>query len=263
MSSGEPLTTIPALFPNGAAIVFGGSGGIGQAAANALAAAGSPVALVYHSEPEAARQAAEAIRAKGGRATVHKADVTSAAEISSAVEEAAVAHGRLHTIVFAAGPHVEQMPLADVTPELWRRSIDTETHGLFHVFKSTVKRMRDWGGGSYLHLGSAGELWWPERDGLSVCPKAANEALIRGIAKEEGRHNIRANSILVGVIETGQFLEHLRRGTFDQAWIDAVQAMLPMKRWGKPEEIGQAAVFLATNAYVTGQQISVAGGFGI
>ena len=50
-----------------------------------------------------------------------------------------------------------------------------------------------------MHLGSAGHAWWPAKDGLSVAPKAANEALITGIAKEEGKHNIRANSVLVGV----------------------------------------------------------------
>src|SRR3546814_2429354 len=80
--------------------------------------------------------------------------------------------------------------------------------------------MRDAGGGSYVHLGSAGHLWFPQRDGLSVVPKAANEAFVKGIAKEEGRHNIRANSVLVGVIEAGMFLELTKRGVFDQAWID-------------------------------------------
>jgi len=96
-----------------------------------------------------------------------------------------------------------------------------------------------------------------------VAPKAANEALIKGIAKEEGRHNIRANTVLVGVIEAGMFLELSRRGVFDQAWIDETHKLLCLKRWGQPEEIGSAAVFLATNGYVTGQQINVSGGFGI
>ena len=250
-------------FPTGAAIVFGGSGGIGLAVAQGMAQAGSPVALVYRSKAAAAEAAAKAIQAAGGRASVHGADVTVLAQVEVAVAEAAEAHGGLHTVVFAAGPHVEQMHMSQVSEALFRQSVETEVHGFFNVFKASVQKLRDGGGGSYLHLGSAGELWWPERDGLSVVPKAANEAMIRGIAKEEGRYNIRANSILVGVIEAGQFVEHLRRGTFDQAWIEAVQSALPIKRWGKPEEIGQAAVFLATNGYVTGQQISVAGGFGI
>jgi len=165
-------------------------------------------------------------------------------------------------VVWAAGPVVEQVTLAVTSAELWRRSIDTEVHGFFNAVQATLPALRK-GGGSYVHLGSAGHLWWPPKDGLSVAPKAANEALVQGIAKEEGRNNVRANSVLVGVIEAGMFLELLRRGVFDQKWIDETQKLLALKRWGKPEEIGHAAVFLATNGYVTGQQINVSGGFGV
>jgi NAD(P)-dependent dehydrogenase (short-subunit alcohol dehydrogenase family) len=116
-----------------------------------------------------------------------------------------------------------------------------------------------------VHLGSAGDSWWPEKDGLSVIPKAANEALIQGLAKEEGKHNIRANTVLVGVIKAGMFLELTKQGVFGQAWIDETQKLLALKRWGEPEEIGYAAVFLASNKalYITGQKISVSGGFGV
>ena len=116
-----------------------------------------------------------------------------------------------------------------------------------------------------MHLGSAGHLRWPERDGMSVAPKAAIEALITGIAKEEGRYGIRANTVLLGVIEAGMFLELTRQGVFDEAWIDEVQKNLALKRWGKPEEVGHAAVFLASSraSYVTGQRIAVAGGYGL
>jgi len=98
-----------------------------------------------------------------------------------------------------------------------------------------------------------------------VIPKAANEALIQGLAKEEGKHNIRANTVLVGVIKAGMFLELTKQGVFDQKWIDETHKLLALKRWGEPEEIGYAAVFLASNraAYVTGQKISVSGGFGV
>ena len=96
-----------------------------------------------------------------------------------------------------------------------------------------------------------------------MAPKAANEALIQGIAKEEGRHNIRANSVLVGVIEAGMFLQLIERGVFDDRWVEETQKLLALKRWGKPEEIGHAAVFLAQNGYVTGQRINVSGGFGV
>lgn len=250
-------------FPAGATLVFGGSGGIGQEVAKSFGASGSDVAVVYRSKREVAERVVAEIAAGGCKATLHQADVTEPAQVEAAVQAVLAAHGRIHTVVWAAGPVVEQVHIADTTQALWKRSIDIEVHGFFTAVQATLPHLREAGGGSYVHLGSAGHLWWPAKDGLSVAPKAANEALVRGIAKEEGRHNIRANSILVGVIEAGMFLELLKRGVFDQKWTDETQKLLALKRWGKPEEIGSAAVFLANNGYVTGQQLNVSGGFGV
>ena len=250
-------------FPAGAAIVFGGSGGIGQHLAKAFAAAGTDVALVYRSKKDVAERVAGEIRAMGRKASLHQADVTVPAQVEAAVDTSQKEHGRLHTVAWAAGPVVEQLFIGEIKRELWQNSIDIEVHGFFNAVQATLPKLREGGGGSYVHLGSAGHVYFPQKDALSVVPKAANEAMIKGIAKEEGRHNIRANSILVGVVEAGMFLELLKRGVFDQKWIDKVQEMLAIKRWGKPEEIGSAAVFLATNGYVTGQQLNVSGGFGV
>ncbi len=252
-----------AAFPKGATLVFGGSGGIGQEVAKSFGRAGSDVAIVYRSKQEVAEKVAAEISSGGRKSTIHAADVRESAQVAAAVQAAIKAHGRIHTVVWAAGPVVEQVHLADTSEELWRKSVDIEVHGFFNAMKATIPHLREQGGGSYVHLGSAGQAWWPAKDGLSVAPKAANEALVQGIAKEEGKYNIRANSILVGVIEAGMFLELLKRGVFDQAWTEETQKLLCIKRWGKPEEIGSAAVFLATNGYVTGQQINVSGGFGI
>ena len=250
-------------FEKGAALVFGGSGGIGQHVAKSFGAAGTDVAIVYRTKKDVAERVAGEVTKGGRKATLHQADVTKPAEVEAAVKAAIAAHGRIHTVAWAAGPVVEQLHISEIKPDLWHRSIDIEVHGLFNAVQATLPHLREKGGGSYVHLGSAGHVYFPQKDGLSVIPKAANEALLKGIAKEEGRHNIRANSILVGVIEAGMFLELLKRGVFDQKWIDKVQEMLAIKRWGKPEEIGAAAVFLATNGYVTGQQINVSGGFGV
>ncbi|SFF26485.1 NAD(P)-dependent dehydrogenase, short-chain alcohol dehydrogenase family [Fontimonas thermophila] len=248
---------------DGATIVFGGSGGIGQEVAKCFGRAGSDVAIVYRSKQTVAERVAAEIASGGRKATCHAADVRDPAQVQAAVDAAIAAHGRIHTVVWAAGPVVEQVMLAETPAALWRNSIEVEVHGFLHAVQATLPHLRARGGGSYVHLGSAGHVWWPPKDGLSVVPKAANEALIKGIAKEEGRHNIRANSVLVGVIEAGMFLELLRRGVFDEKWTEETQKLLCIKRWGKPEEIGDAAVFLATNGYVTGQQINVSGGFGI
>lgn len=250
-------------FESGAVLVFGGSGGIGQEVAKSFAKAGTDVAIVYRAKKDVAEKVAGEITAMGRKASTHAADVTDSAQLKAAVAAAIAAHGRIHTVVWAAGPVVEQVHLADTSEALWRKSIDIEVHGFFNAVQATLPHLRAKGGGSYVHLGSAGHVWWPAKDGLSVAPKAANEALVKGIAKEEGKHNIRANSVLVGVIEAGMFLVLLQRGVFDQKWTDETQKLLCLKRWGKPEEIGSAAVFLATNGYVTGQQINVSGGFGI
>lgn len=250
-------------FPRGATLVFGGSGGIGREVAKAFARAGSDVALVYRSKQSVAEQVAAEIETLGRGASLHAADVREPETLQAAVAAAIARHGELHTVVWAAGPVVEQVALADTSSALWRQSIDIEVHGFFNAVQATLPHLRARGGGSYVHLGSAGHLWWPVKDGLSVAPKAANEALIRGIAKEEGRHNIRANSVLVGVIEAGMFLELSKRGVFDQKWIDETHKLLCLKRWGQPEEVGSAAVFLASNGYVTGQQLNVSGGFGV
>ncbi len=258
-ASGEPM------FPAGAALVFGGSGGIGQGVVQAFAEAGSDVAITYRSKQAVADGLATSIAGLGRKATTHAVDVLDPAQVRATVEAAIAAHGRIHTVVWAAGPLVDQVYLAETTQEQWRRAIDIEVNGFFTAFKATLPHLRAQGGGSYVTLGSAGHMRWPEKDGLSVAPKASNESLVRGIAREEGKYGVRANSVLVGVIEAGMFLELTRQGAFPQAWVDETQKMLALKRWGRPEDIGHAAVFLASSraAYVTGQQINVSGGFGL
>jgi NAD(P)-dependent dehydrogenase (short-subunit alcohol dehydrogenase family) len=252
-------------FPNGAALVFGGSGGIGRHVAQAFAEAGTAVAITYRSNTAVADEVAARARAAGVEASTHAVDVTDPAQVGHCLDAVIARHSRIHTMVWAAGPLVHQHYISKIPLEQWRKAIETEAFGFFAAVQATLPHFRDAGGGSFVHLGSAGDTRWPEKDALSVAPKAINEALVKGIAREEGRYNIRANSVLVGVIEAGMFLELNRKGEFSQAWKDESLKRLALKRWGQPEEIGHAAVFLASNraAYITGQQINVSGGLGI
>ncbi|WP_353227352.1 SDR family oxidoreductase [Novosphingobium sp.] len=252
-------------FPAGATIVFGGSGGIGRGVALEFARAGSAVAVVYRSKQDVAETVAAAIRAEGVAASTHRIDVRNRAEVAAGFAEAVAAHDRIHTVVWGAGPVVPQVRIADWGEDMFRQSMEIEAFGFNNAVHTALPHMRAAGGGSFVHLGSAGHDWWPQLDGLSVAPKACNEALIKGIAKEEGVNEIRANSILVGVIDAGQFKVGQENGTFTPEWEAAVKAMLPLKRWGSPQDIGQAAVFFAGRRgnYVTGQTIAVAGGFGV
>lgn len=253
------------VFPDGAVLVVGGSGGVGRAVCTEFARAGTDVALTYHRKKEVAEQIAADIRLMGRDASVHQLTLGDANRVDAVVEEAARQHRRLHTVVVGAATLTTQVLIADMTREQWQTVVDQDLNGFYNVVRATLHRMKDWGGGSYIHLGSGGHLAWPDRDVMSVAPKAAIEALITGIAKEEGRHNIRANTVLLGVIEAGMFLELTRQGVFDAHWVKEVHKNLALKRWGKPEEVGHACVYLASDraAYVTGQRIAVAGGYGI
>lgn len=252
-------------FPEGACAVFGGSGGIGQGVAREFGKAGSAVAVCYHSKQDVAEHTAKAIRETGADASIHQVDVRDPASIARCSAEVIDRHKRVHTVVWGAGPLVGQTPLAEWSELAFRNAMETEAFGFYNAARALIPHMRAMGGGSFVHLGSAGHDWYPKLDGLSVVPKAANEALIKGIAKEEGEHNIRANSVLVGVIDAGMFHELMRQGAFSADWVEETYKLLCLRRWGQPEDIGAAAVFFASNRanYVTGQTISVSGGFGV
>ncbi len=252
-------------FPDGATMVFGATGGIGRVVAREFAKSGSDVAIMYRSKDDVARELQSEIEEIGRKATHHKCDVTDLVGLQASIKEAISKHGRIHTMVWGAGPLVEQVFIAESTRDQWRKAVDIEVHGFFDASHILIPHLREHGGGSFVHLGSAGDLSFPPKDFLSVSPKAANESLVRGIAREEGVHNIRANSVLIGVIEAGMFLELTRQGAFPEAWVQDVQKNLSLKRWGQPEEVAQAAIFLASKRaeYVTGQQIAVAGGYGL
>lgn len=252
-------------FPAGAALVLGASGGIGAKVAEVLAQDGSVVALVGNRRAEQVEALAADLQGRGLAASAHCADVRNRAALAGLVGEVLERHGRIHTLVWAVGPLVEQHFLGETPQQAWQNAIDTEVHGLIGAVDAVLPHMRAAGGGSIVHLGSAGHLRWPDRDGLSVVPKAANESFLRGIAREEGRHGIRANSVLVGVIDAGMFHELMAKGAFPEGWTEQTLAMLSVKRWGRPEEIGFAVSWLASAraGYVTGQQINVSGGFGL
>lgn len=251
-------------FPAGVALVIGGSGGLGAAICREFARAGSDVVLTYHQNKTRADDVKASVEALGRQAQIAQLAIGNAGQVQAVVESIA-AQQRIHTVVMAAGSDIKQPFIRDITPAEWKQVIDADLNGFFNVVHYTLPHLRASGGGSYVHISSAGLHRWPERDALSVAPKAAIESLIKGIAKEEGPHGIRANSVAIGVINAGIFKRLWAEGVFDDEWKNAVQATLCLKRWGEPEEVAHAAVWLASSkaAYTTGQIISVDGGYGV
>lgn len=251
-----------ARFPAGQALVIGGSGGLGSDICRVFAAAGCDIALTCRNNRSRAEAVADEVRALGRVAHVHAVDLADAEAVGALVARVA-AQGRIHTVVMAAGSDIDQRRISELTVSQWRAVIDADAHGFFNLVHHTLPHLRAHGGGSYVHLSTCGMQRWPDGDALSVAPKACNDALLRGIAREEGRHGIRANAVAVGVIESGIFLRLRDEGHFDERWHQAVLRNLCVKRFGQPREVAEAALYLATAAYVTGQTIAVSGGYGI
>jgi NAD(P)-dependent dehydrogenase (short-subunit alcohol dehydrogenase family) len=255
---------VQADFPSGVALVIGGSGGTGAVICEELAKAGSDVVLTYNGNQQRAAETAERLTALGRQAEFHQLSIGDTERVKTLIDDVASRH-RIHTVVVAAGSDIPQLMIRDLTPEKWKEVMDADVNGFFSIVHASLPHMKAAGGGSYVHISSAGLHKWPERDVLSVAPKASIEWLLQGVAKEEGRFGIRANSVAIGVINAGIFKRLWADGTFDEAWKEAVQAGLCVKRWGEPEEVAHAVVYLASQkaGYVTGQILSVDGGYGV
>ena len=251
-------------FPDGVALVVGGSGGVGRAVATALAQAGTDVALTYRSNQEAGEEVVAEIEAAGGSASAHALDLTDVAATKDLAAMLATSRGGLHTVVNAAGAPIAQPYISQADPETFRGVIEGDLSGFFNLVHACLPHLRDQGGGSLVAITSAGLKRFPPGDILSVAPKAGIEALVRGIAREEGRYGVRANCVALGVIEAGMFLK-LREAELDETWQEAAKANTPLRRFGTASEVADATVFLASARanYITGQTLMLDGGYTI
>lgn len=101
--------------------------------------------------------------------------------------------------MIASGSDIAQPKIGELSLGQWKRVIEADLNGFLNLVLVMLPHMRAQGGGSFVHISSAGLFRWLEGDVLSVAPKAAIELLIKGIAKEEGRFGIRANSVAIGL----------------------------------------------------------------
>jgi NAD(P)-dependent dehydrogenase (short-subunit alcohol dehydrogenase family) len=247
----------------GVALVAGGSGGLGRAVCERLAQAGVHVALTYRSRADAAEETAAACRAAGGRATIVAADLERADQVQQLVDGLVAEHGPLQTVVHAVGSDIPMRYVSQVDVETWHKVLHADVDGFFHLVRASLPHLRK-ARGSIVALTSAGLKRYPVRDVLSVAPKAAIEALVRGIAREEGRYGVRANCVAIGVIDAGMF-QRLSRTELAPDWIEAARDNAALGRFGTAAEVAEATIFLASqrSSYVTGQTLYVDGGYSV
>ncbi len=262
MSQIETDPTPGSSYPSGIAVVFGGTGGIGRAICMALARRGADVALTYRSNETAARETVAAVQALGRKAEALQVELSQSQSIVRALQDQQSAHGCIHTVVFAAGADITMTYVADIDPAEWQHTLDADLGGFFHTLRAAIPLMRAQGG-SIIAVTSAGLDRHPPKDILSVVPKAGIEALVRGVAREEGRHNIRANAVAPGVIDGGLF-DRLRT-QLDSGFVEAMRRNTALRRFGTVDEVAGLVAFLATReaAYITGQHICVDGGYSV
>lgn len=247
----------------GVALVFGGSGGIGRAICEKFAEAGSDVAFTYRSNAEAAQAVSAAIEAHGRVAMALPVAVEDAAAVREACSAVVDAFKTVHTVVNAAGSHISMSFIGNMDPEEFRAVMAADTGGFFSAVQALLPHMRE-KGGSFVTISTAGLSRWPTKDGLSVIPKAANDAIIQGIAREEGRYGIRANSVALGLIDAGLFRKMVGE-FYDDRYINAAIRNSALKRLGTAEEVAEAVLFFASHRarYVTGQSLVLDGGYSL
>lgn len=252
----------PDLFPPGVALVAGGSGGVGRAVCEALARAGADVAFTYRSNRKAAGEVSAAIGAAGRRAHAVALDLCDRAGCERAVAEISAQCGRIHTLILATGGDISMTYTADIEPAEWDDIIAADLTGNWNLLRAVLPELRK-GGGSIVAMTSAGLHRHPPKDILSVVPKAGVEALMRGIAREEGRYGVRANSLALGVIDIGLF-ERLRERLTPE-FVESMKKNTALRRFGTAEEVGEATVFLASSrsGFITGQSIAIDGGYSV
>ncbi len=250
-------------FPEaGCALVTGGSGGIGAAVAKQLAASGADVVLTYNSNRAAAAETVAVVEGAGRQAQAVQVDLRDEDTVKAMVDKAAADFGGLHTLVSAHGPFIHMEHISKMSPQLFRETMETDTFGVFNLVHAALPHLRE-SRGAIVAIATPAIQRYAVKDLLSVAPKAAIEAIVRGVAAEEGRFGIRANSVGVGVIQDGMYQALVDDGAFDDRYLEAATANTALRRLGTAEEIAEAVVFLASNRarWITGQQLNVDGGY--
>jgi len=242
-----------------AALISGAGGGICRAIAVAFAEAGAAVACA-DIDLATAEETARLVRQAGGKAIAQRCNVADEAEVNTVMTAAQAAFGRLDILVSGAAPHDPGGPVTETPLAEWQMVVDINLTGAFLLSKAAIPHMIEGGGGSIIFIasqlgrvGSAGRAAYCSTKGALI-------QLAKVIAIDHADQNIRCNALSPGAVETRRTLR--RYNSFEVA-NQTLGAKHLTKRLGKPEELAQAAVFLASDAasFVTGSDLLVDGGY--
>ncbi len=247
------------------ALVTGASKGIGQGIAVALAEAGADVLLNYFSDPQGAEQTAELVRRTGRKAVLFQADVAVEEQVLAMFDCQLRELGRMDILIANSGIQLNA-PFEEMTLRQWQRVMDINLTGQFLCAREAVKAFKRQGLdrrisyalGKIIHISSVHDLIpWAGHVNYAAA-KGGIMLLMKSVAQEVAPLRIRVNSLSPGAIRTPMNLEKLTTSESYQALLELV----PYRRLGESEDVGRAAVWLASDEadYVTGVTLYVDGG---
>lgn len=240
------------------ALVTGGGRGIGRGISLELAKEGANVVVNYVTKPDRAKETVDELIGLGVEAYVEQADVSKRDQVDAMVERI-TARNPLDIVVNNAGV-VQFEPFLEITVEAWDFQMDINLRGAFNVGQACARYLVDHGRpGKFVFVTSFNQEVPNGSQGVYSITKGGIKMLAKSMALELAEHEITVNTIAAGAVITD-----INRGQVEQfpGLVDRLNKIIPLHRWGTPEDMGKAAVFLASSdsAYVTGSTVFVEGG---
>ena len=243
-----------------ALLVTGGSRGVGRAIALRAAREGADVALLYRSSINEADAVVAEIQGLGRKAFAVAADLADGAAVAAAVDAAASALGKLDLLALAAGAMGQWATVAELSAEDWDRYLAVDLSGSFYALHAAIPHLRAAGGGAIVAISSIATQMVQPRNVQGAAAKAGVEAMIRVVAREEARKNIRANALAIGLTDTD-----MAQTAFDRWGPETTKRIvdgIPLRRIGTAEEVADVACLMLGPrfSYLTGKVLQLDGG---